>query len=147
MNTLQMVYNLRNTIEADYNKLIEQADALEALPDSNGKKHAAALNDRCDTLLNQLYLLERAIKKYGRRTKEHADDTFSGIIDKLQKEPEYVRALGRQTELERLAADKWTETIGYELHEYEDGSIDPVILNHESAKRHYDRAKENERTR
>jgi hypothetical protein len=147
VNVLTMVYNLRDTIEQEYNTLIFHADILEALPDANGKKHAAALNDRCDTLLNQLYLLERAIKKYGRRTRDHWADTFSGLIDRLHSDPAYREFLGREIELQKLAADNWETKTGFELHEYMDGSIDPPILNWHSALLHSEREKQNERSR
>lgn len=133
MNILSMVYKLRDEIRADYEILINQADVLESLPDANGQKHSIALNDRCDTLLNQLYLLEKSIKKYGRRTKEYAADTFSGLIDLYVKEPETLESDFFHSELLSIATDKKTNEL-YELHQYEDGSLDPPILNWESSK-------------
>lgn len=141
MNPLKMIHDLHDQLNAEFDLLISQIEALEQIDNEHAAVHIAALTDKYETLVNQIYLLEKAIKKYTRLSMVYSDDTFLGLIDKLA-DPQYVKAIGTEAELHKIAADKIRDKL-YELHEYEDGSIDPVILNWESA----ERMKDNEQTR
>lgn len=142
MNPLRMIHDLHDELNAEFDLTISQIEALEKIADEYAPLHISLLTEKSDTLVNRIYLLDKAIKKYTRLSMVYSDDTFLGLIERLATDPRFVEKLGTEAELQKMAADK----IGDELlniHQYEDGSIDPVILNWESA----ERMKANDETR
>lgn len=132
MNPLKMIHDLHDELNKEFDRTISQIDALEKITDEYAPLHISLLTEKSDTLVNRIYLLDKAIKKYTRLSMTYSDDTFLGLIERLATDKRFVAAQGKDAELMRLASEKIQQEL-YEIHEYEDGSIDPVILNWESA--------------
>lgn len=141
MNPLKMVRDLHEELNKEFDLIISQIEQLEQIDNEHAANHIAALTEKYEVLVNRIYLLEKAIKKYTRLSMVYSDDTFLGLIEKLT-DHNFAKALGTEAELQKMAADKIGDEL-MDIHEYEDGSIDPVILNWESA----ERMKDNEETR
>lgn len=76
---------------------------------------------------------------------ESGQTTFMSVL-KFLEDKKNRELRGRIDELQKLAADKKTAEL-YELHQYGDGSLDPVILNHESSQLLKDMEKQDEEER
>lgn len=63
---------------------------------------------------------------------ESGQTTFMSVL-KFLEDKKNRELRGRIDELQKLAADKKTKEDLYSLHQYGDGSLDPIILNHESS--------------
>ncbi|MFY9239436.1 MAG: hypothetical protein WAO78_11310 [Roseovarius sp.] len=66
---------------------------------------------------------EQRIKKM-----ENIQSTFSGLIEKITKDPDFFEEQGKEMELMRIAVDREEGRLS-EYHKYEDGEIDTPFLN------------------
>lgn len=96
------------------------------------QSHASQIKSINDNL-QKLYDAMKSTRDKRFTKVESGKNTFASIIRRLQ-EDEYRLSKSREAELIRMATDKKREALE-DYHQYEDGSLDCPILNHQSAQK------------